>query len=159
MATTTTAPSRPAAITPTDVVPSPAWGRAMASGPDSQVKITAGYARLVARTAYFWAWPMVNIYNRRLAFDQCPEPGLMNGVLPFAPLNALSMLSDYIQPEHMVPLRYDVRPKGRSVSLRLSEELLEAVKTRARDEGMPYQRFIRLALEEALARGLVARVL
>jgi hypothetical protein len=54
---------------------------------------------MVMRDAYFWAWPMVNIFNRRLAFAQCPEPGLMNGVLPFAPLNALSMLSDYIQPE------------------------------------------------------------
>jgi hypothetical protein len=53
----------------------------------------------VARNAYFWAWPMVNIYNRRLAFDQCPEPGLMNGVLPFAPLNTVSMLHDYVQPE------------------------------------------------------------
>jgi hypothetical protein len=71
----------------------------MASGPDTQIKITEGYARLVARTAYFWAWPMVNIYNRRLAFDQCPEPGLMNGVLPFAPLNTMSMLHDYIQPD------------------------------------------------------------
>lgn len=54
---------------------------------------------MVARDAYFWAWPMVNIYNRRLAFDQCPEPGLMNGVLPFAPLNTLSMLHDYVEPE------------------------------------------------------------
>jgi hypothetical protein len=71
----------------------------MPAGPDAQVKITEGYARLVARNAYFWAWPMVNIYNRRLAFDQCPEPGLMNGVLPFAPLNTLSMLHDYVQPE------------------------------------------------------------
>jgi hypothetical protein len=42
---------------------------------------------------------MVNIYNRRLAFSQCPEPGLINCVLPFAPLNTLSMLHDYIQPE------------------------------------------------------------
>jgi hypothetical protein len=29
----------------------------------------------VARQAYFWAWPMVNIYNRRLAFTRAPEPG------------------------------------------------------------------------------------
>lgn len=42
---------------------------------------------------------MVNIYNRRLAFKQAPEPGLMNGVLPFAPLNTLAMLHDYVQPE------------------------------------------------------------
>src|SRR5690349_16261527 len=68
-----------------------------APGPDARVKITEGYARMVARDAYFWAWPMVNIYNRRLAFSKCPEPCLMNGVLPFAPLNALAMLHDYIQ--------------------------------------------------------------
>lgn len=62
-------------------------------------------------------------------------------------------LSDYIRPEHMVPLRYEVRPKGRSVNLRLSEELLTAVKARAKEEGIPYQRFIRVTLEEALLRG------
>ena len=83
----------------TEVFPSPNWSRAMPPGPDATVKITEGYARLVARDAYFFAWPMVNIYNRRLAFSQCSEPGLMNGVLPFAPLNMLSMLHDYIQPE------------------------------------------------------------
>ena len=85
MSTRVTAPSRPAAVTSTNVAPSPKWARAMAGGPDARVKITEGYARLVARAAYFWGWPMVNIYNRRLAFDQCPQPGLMNGVLPFAP--------------------------------------------------------------------------
>jgi hypothetical protein len=68
-------------------------------GPDTLVKITEEYAKLVAKDAYFWAWPMVNIYNRRLAFKQAPYTGLMNGVLPFAPLNTLSMLHDYIQPE------------------------------------------------------------
>ena len=83
----------------TKVNPSPSWSRALPAGPDASVKITEGYARLIARDAYFWAWPMVNIYNRRLAFSQCPEPGLMNGVMPFAPLNMLSMLHDYIQPE------------------------------------------------------------
>lgn len=41
---------------------------------------------------------MVNIYNRRLAFKAAPEVGLMNGVLPFAPLNQMSMLHDYIDP-------------------------------------------------------------
>ena len=68
-------------------------------GPDPNVKITESYARLVARDAYFWAWAMVNIYNRRMAFKQAPEAGLMNGVLPFAPLNTLSMLHDYIEPQ------------------------------------------------------------
>ena len=71
----------------------------MSPGPDARVKITESYARLVARDAYFWAWPMINIYNRRIAFAQAPEPGLMNGVLPVAPLNRLSMLHGDIKPE------------------------------------------------------------
>src|SRR5215475_16203855 len=78
---------------------SPGWTAAMPTGPDTRVKITEAYARVVARDSYFWAWPMINIYNRRLAFKQAPEPGLMNGVLPLAPLNTLSMLHDYIEPE------------------------------------------------------------
>ncbi|TDW51705.1 hypothetical protein EV144_101381 [Flavobacterium sp. 270] len=67
--------------------------------PDTTVKVTESYAKMLARDTYFWAWPMVNIYNRRLAFKQAPKAGLMNGVLPFAPLNTLSMLHDYIEPE------------------------------------------------------------
>ncbi len=63
------------------------------------MKITPEFARLVAGDTYFWAWPMMNIYNRRLAFKQAPEVGLMNGILPFAPLNSLAMLSDYVKPE------------------------------------------------------------
>jgi hypothetical protein len=78
---------------------SPSWSLALPPGPDASVRITEAYARMVARDAYFWAWPMVNIYNRRLAFRQAPEVGLMNGVLPFAPLNTLAMLHDYIEPE------------------------------------------------------------
>jgi hypothetical protein len=68
-------------------------------GPVKGTRLTETYARMVARDTYFWAWPMVNMYNRRLAFKQAPEPGLMNGVLPLAPLNMLSMLHDYIAPE------------------------------------------------------------
>jgi hypothetical protein len=86
------------ASTETDTISSQA-SRALPPGPDVNVKITESYARQVARDAYFWAWPMENIYNRRLAFKQAPKVGLMNGVLPFAPLNSLAMLSDYIQPE------------------------------------------------------------
>jgi len=71
----------------------------MPSGPDATVKVTEEYARLVAREAYFWAWPLINIYNKRLAFGQAPEPGLMNGVLPMAPVNRLAMLRDYVEPE------------------------------------------------------------
>jgi len=68
-------------------------------GPLPGTRITEAYARMVAREAYFWAWPMVNLYNRRLAFGQAPAPALMNGVLPLAPLNTLAMLHDYVEPE------------------------------------------------------------
>jgi hypothetical protein len=67
-------------------------------GPVAGTRITEAYARLVARDAYFWAWPMVNMYNKRLAFSHAPEPGLLGGIMPFAPLNGLSMLSDYVEP-------------------------------------------------------------
>jgi predicted DNA binding CopG/RHH family protein len=36
--------------------------------------------------------------------------------------------------------------------MRLPEPLLEAVKARAKARGIPYQRFIREALEQAVAR-------
>ncbi|HZF15908.1 MAG TPA: DUF1254 domain-containing protein [Steroidobacteraceae bacterium] len=68
-------------------------------GPFAGTRITEAYARMVARDAYFWAWPMVNVYNRRLTFKDLPEPGLMGGIVPVAPLNRLSMLSDYIEPQ------------------------------------------------------------
>jgi hypothetical protein len=61
-------------------------------------RITEAYSRTVMRDAFFWAWPLINVYNKRLAFEQIPEPGLMNGALPTAPLNHLCMLTDYIEP-------------------------------------------------------------
>jgi hypothetical protein len=50
------------------IPPSPGWVLALPPGPDTRVKITEEYAKLVVRDAYFWAWPMINIYNRRQAF-------------------------------------------------------------------------------------------
>ena len=69
------------------------------AGPVAGTRITEPYARMIARSAYFWAWPMMNVYNRRLAFKDLPEPGLMGGIVPVAPLNRLSMLSNYIEPQ------------------------------------------------------------
>ena len=69
------------------------WNRSQllpVPGPVAGTRITEAYARLVARDAYFWAWPMVNVYNRRLAFKDLPEPGLMGGIVPVAPLNRLA---------------------------------------------------------------------
>ncbi|RAI32467.1 BrnA antitoxin family protein [Rhodoplanes serenus] len=50
----------------------------------------------------------------------------------------------------MVPVRFELKPKDRSVNLRLPADLLEAVRERAREAGIPYQRFIRMALERAV---------
>ena len=69
------------------------------AGPDTRVKITEDYARLVARDAFFWSWPMVNVYNRRLTFKDLPQSGLMGGIVPVGPPNRLSMLTDYIEPQ------------------------------------------------------------
>jgi predicted DNA binding CopG/RHH family protein len=50
----------------------------------------------------------------------------------------------------MVPMRFELKRKDKSVNLRLPEQLLEAVRNQAKRVGVPYQRFIRMALERAL---------
>ncbi len=52
----------------------------------------------------------------------------------------------------MAPTRFEFAPKGARVNMRLPAPLLEAVKARAQSQGMPYQRFIRQALEQAVGR-------
>jgi predicted DNA binding CopG/RHH family protein len=49
------------------------------------------------------------------------------------------------------PVRFEFEKKGARVNMRMPEPLLKAVKSRARARGIPYQRFIREALEEAVA--------
>ena len=88
----------PAAGQAPSLAPSPSWARALPPGPDARVKVTEEYAKHAARDAYFWAWPLVNMYNRRLAFAQMTEMRYA-GPLPQAPLNRLTMLTDYIAPE------------------------------------------------------------
>lgn len=47
------------------------------AGPVAGTKVTEPYVRMMAREAYFWGWPMANIFNRRQAFKNLSEPGLM----------------------------------------------------------------------------------
>ncbi len=47
------------------------------------------------------------------------------------------------------PMRFELRRKDKTVSLRLPSELLEAAKAAAAREGIPYQRFMRHAIEQA----------
>src|SRR5215469_15645683 len=72
---------------------------ALQPGPDTRVRITEPYARLVARDAFLWTWPMVNVFTRRQTFAPLPGPGLMGGFLPVAPSNRLAMLTDYVAPQ------------------------------------------------------------
>ena len=48
---------------------------------------------------------------------------------------------------------FEVQPKSERVNMRVPKPLLDAVKARAGSEGIPYQRYIRKALENSLAFG------
>jgi hypothetical protein len=59
--------------------------------------------RVLARQAYVWGWPMVYVHNCREAVRKVPAPGKSGG-MPVAPINQLSMLTDYISPKQtLVP--------------------------------------------------------
>lgn len=47
-------------------------------------------------------------------------------------------------------VRFEMKPKDKSINLRLPGQLLDAVRRRAKRAGLPYQRFIRIALEHAV---------
>jgi predicted DNA binding CopG/RHH family protein len=49
------------------------------------------------------------------------------------------------------PMHFELQPKSERVNMRLPKPLLDAARARAKEEGIPYQRFIRRALEMALA--------
>jgi hypothetical protein len=55
------------------IPPSPGWTGAMPSAPVPQTRITEQYTAMIAREAYFWAWPLVNVYNRRLTYAKVPD--------------------------------------------------------------------------------------
>ena len=61
--------------------PSPDWARAMPSAPVTGTKITEAYAALVARDAFLWGWPLVNVYSRRLTYEKVPDI-VMAGPVP-----------------------------------------------------------------------------
>jgi len=60
--------------------------------------MTKAYVQMVGRTAYLWGWPLVHVYNQRTELTKAPEPILINGVLPLAPMNTVVMLTDYVAP-------------------------------------------------------------
>ena len=50
----------------------------------------------------------------------------------------------------MMHMRFELRRKDKTVNFRLPESLLKAVRGKAESAGIPYQRFIRLAIKQAL---------
>jgi predicted DNA binding CopG/RHH family protein len=50
----------------------------------------------------------------------------------------------------MKPMRFEFAPKEARVNMRIPTKLLAAVKSAAQHAGVPYQRFIRHALEVAI---------
>jgi len=60
--------------------------------------MTEPYAALVARDAYFWAWPLVNLYSRRLAFENLTESVLVRPETASL-VNRLAMPTDYTSSE------------------------------------------------------------
>jgi len=68
------------------------------SKPSSDVIPHPAYVRALARQAYVWGWPMVNMISRHDRITQAPKPGLLGGILPVAPQGYVGMLHDYIDP-------------------------------------------------------------
>ncbi|MEI8346011.1 MAG: CopG family antitoxin [Pseudomonadota bacterium] len=59
-------------------------------------------------------------------------------------------LSELLQKGDWRPMSFEIRRKNKTISLRLSEELLKAVKETAKKIGLDYQKFIRLVLEDSI---------
>jgi hypothetical protein len=64
--------------------------------PAAGVGMHPEYAKVIAAAAYVWGWPIVNQFNRRTAMVAAPAQGLLDGILPAAPLGRITMLHDYV---------------------------------------------------------------
>ena len=64
----------------------------------SDMLMHVDYAKSIARMAYIWAYPMINMTNRRTVLSAAPEPGRLADVLPASPTGQIAMLYDYIDP-------------------------------------------------------------
>ncbi len=61
-------------------------------------------------------------------------------------------LSEYLTADNLHPATFEFAPKSKVVNLRISKELLSAVKEASKNKKIPYQRYIREALEQAIRR-------
>lgn len=61
-------------------------------------------------------------------------------------------LSDYIHKENFKKTTFEFAPKDKSITIRISDPLLNSVQAIAEKKGVPYQRIIRQAIEEYLKK-------
>lgn len=61
-------------------------------------------------------------------------------------------LSAYINKDNFRPSFFEFAPKAQTISLRLSKSLLDAIKAVSKRRKIPYQRYIREAIELALRK-------
>jgi len=61
-------------------------------------------------------------------------------------------LSKLISEGKWTKVRFELKPKSKTITLRISDELLSAIKTKAEEEGLDYQKWIRNSLEESLSK-------
>lgn len=79
------------------LVPAIALAQVAPTGPVPGTVMTPEYARVVAKQAYIWGWPMVNLHNRRETYRPLPVTASLGNVR-MAPLNRLVMFTDYVDP-------------------------------------------------------------
>ena len=61
-------------------------------------------------------------------------------------------LSDFFSPENFKLTSFEFAPKNKSITLRVSDKLLDAVQTAAKRRGINYQKLIRDAIEQFLKK-------
>ncbi|MGE3608464.1 MAG: CopG family antitoxin [Bacteriovoracaceae bacterium] len=59
-------------------------------------------------------------------------------------------LSSLFKEKGWKKIQFEMRPKDKTITLRMSEDLLTAIKLEAKKAGLDYQKWIRASLEEAL---------
>ncbi len=50
------------------------------------------------------------------------------------------------------PMHFEFEPKAAALNMRLPQNLLDALKVKAKAKGIPYSRYVRLLLESDVAR-------
>lgn len=56
-------------------------------------------------------------------------------------------LSEYLHSGNFKPMQFEFLPKDEKVNLRLATPLLDGIRKRAEQAGIPYQKYMRLVLE------------